>query len=82
MTDTVYFCRLEYLTPDGWVIGHAGVNLLHPERYVERLTARGKFGRCTIIDTGQVFESPNLPDPSSICRYCQSIEHQSGECLL
>lgn len=63
-------CRLEYLGRKGWVMGHAGVALLAPERYVERLTARGKFGRATELDdrlqpTGKVWVSPNLPrDPS------------------
>lgn len=82
MSEPVYFCKLEYLTPNGWKVGSAGVNLLHPERYVERLTANGKFARCTILDTGQVFESPNVPDPSTMCQICTSTEHQSGVCLL
>lgn len=64
-------CRLEYLTRKGWVMGHAGINLLHPERYVERLTDRGKFGRCTVLDdrlqpTGTVYVSPNIPDDLSV----------------
>jgi hypothetical protein len=81
-TQPVYFCKLEYLTADGWVVGHHGVNLLYPERYVERLTARGKWARCTIVETGEVFESPNTPDPATICVICGTIDHPSGACLL
>lgn len=63
--------RLEYLTPGGWVVGHAGVNLLHPERYVERLAERKKFGRAIELDdmlqpTGQVWEPEELPDPATL----------------
>lgn len=52
--------RLEYLTANGWVVGHKAVNLLHPGRYVERLSDKGKFGRATELDdrlqpTGQVW---------------------------
>lgn len=63
-------CRLEYLTPTGWVVGHAGVSLLDPARYVERLTERAKFGRAIELGddlkpTGVVWEPPNLPlDPT------------------
>lgn len=64
-------CRLEYLTRKGWVVGHAGISLLDPGRYVERLTARGKFGRCTELDdrlqaTGTVYVSPNIPEDLSV----------------
>jgi hypothetical protein len=64
-------CRLEYLTRKGWVVGHAGIALLHPDRYVERLTERGKFGRCTELDgmlqpTGKVHISPNIPEDLSV----------------
>lgn len=64
-------CRLEYLTANGWSVGHAGVALLHPDRYVERLTARGKFGRATVLDerlqpTDEVYVSPDLPDDLSL----------------
>jgi hypothetical protein len=44
------FTRLEYLTPTGWMRGHNGISLLHPERYVERLGANGKYGRATVLD--------------------------------
>lgn len=63
-------CRLEYLTPDGWVTS-GDVNLLHPERYVERLLVTKKFGRVTVLDarlrpTGKVYEPPHLPDPATL----------------
>ena len=64
-------CRLEILTPQGWWVSHAGIALLNPGRYVERLAARNKFGRATELDdrlqpTGTVWEPANLPDPASL----------------
>jgi hypothetical protein len=64
-------CRLEYLTPNGWTVGHHGVNLLHPERYVERLAERGKFGRVTVLaddltPTSTVYEPKDLPNPADL----------------
>lgn len=64
-------CRLEYLTREGWVVGHAATNLLHPAKYVERLEANGKVGRCTELDdslqpTGQVWVAKAIPDPDNI----------------
>lgn len=61
-----YLTRLEYLTRDGWQVGHAGVELLDPEAYVKRLRTRGKFGRATVLDTGQIYEAEDLPDPSTL----------------
>lgn len=63
-------CRLEYLTPQGWVTS-ATVNLLHPERYVERLLEHRKFGRVTVLNarlqpTGKVYVPPELPDPAAL----------------
>ena len=33
------FVRIEYWNPDraDWVVGHAGMNLLNPQRYVEQV---------------------------------------------
>jgi len=64
-------CRLEYLTRKGWVVGHAAMNLLHPERYPERLAANGKIGRVTVLDdtlqpTGTTYESPLHADPEDL----------------
>jgi len=71
-TPKPYFCRLEYLTSKGWSVGHAGIALLSPQRYVERLSAREKFGRATVLDpdtlepTDEVYVSPNLPADLSV----------------
>lgn len=61
--------RIEYLTRDGWKVGHANFPLLTPQRYVDRLTAKGKFGRATVLDdsgepTAEVYVSPNIPRPA------------------
>lgn len=61
-----HLVRIEYLTPEGWVHGHAAMNLLSPERYVERLEANGKFGRATEHGTGRVWVSENVPEDPSI----------------
>lgn len=71
MIPTPTLCRLEYLTRLGWVVGHAGINLLDPSRYVERLEAHGKVGRCTVLGpdlqpTGQVWVAKVIPDPDNI----------------
>lgn len=65
--------RLEYLTRDGWVVGHKAMNLLHPERFVQRLLDRGKFGRATALDeelqpTGQVWQSDVDVDPERLTK--------------
>lgn len=88
-----HLVRLEYLTREGWVVGHAAINLLDPGRYVERLAAKGKFGRATELDTGEVWEPAELPDlallypsdnkvPSVKCHFCEGTGHAPGECLL
>lgn len=64
-------CRLEYLTRNGWVVGHAGVALLDPEAYVTRLEANGKVGRCTELDdhlqpSGQVWVAKVIPNPEDV----------------
>lgn len=63
--------RIEYLTADGWTVGHAGIALLDPARYVERLSARLKFGRAIELDDhlqpcGKVWEPDSLPDPHDL----------------
>lgn len=64
-------CRLEYMTRAGWVTGHAGIALLDPGRYVERLAANGKFGRALELDdrlqpTLRRWEPAKLPDPKDL----------------
>lgn len=61
-----YLTRLEYLTPEGWKVAHKGIELLDPKRYVERLEARQKFGRATVLDadgaaTDEVYAPAKLP---------------------
>jgi hypothetical protein len=68
MTDPVpvpQLCQLEYLSRKGWT-DNGKVNLLHPERYVERLTAAGKVGRVVVVSTGEVFQPDRIPDPSTL----------------
>lgn len=72
--------RLEYRTPNGWVIGHKGIALLHPGRYVERLAEKGKIGRAIALDdqlqpTGQVWGG------APGCGLCAG-DHQEGRCLI
>lgn len=77
---TPTFCKLEYLTPDGWVVGHSGINLIHPRRYVERLAKNGKIGRIIVPDTGEIIQMVE----TSICPVCDQ-EHAApfdGSCLL
>lgn len=62
--------RLEYLTAEGWQVGHAGIALLDPEAYITRLSKRGEFGRATVLDdllqpTDRVYVAPNVPDDLS-----------------
>lgn len=67
------FCRLEYLSPDGWVDNGTAL-LLYPERYPERLAEKRKFGRCTELGdmlkpTGRVWVTDGVPeDPSVLVR--------------
>lgn len=76
------FTRLEYWDPatGAWTLGHAGINLLHPDRYVQRLASNGKLGRATAVDTGEVW-GPTV----TRCAYC-ATDHpatpQPGMCLL
>ena len=66
-----YFCRVEYWTPTGWSLGHAGINLVDPARYAVRLT---RPGRVTVLDTGEVF----FPE----CGVCAATTHPEGMCLI
>lgn len=58
-------CQLEYLSRKGWV-DNGKVNLLHPERYVERLTIAGKVGRVVVVSTGEIFQPDHIPDSSTL----------------
>ncbi len=51
------FCRVEYwsATQADWCVGHAGINLMNPEKYVTKVTARGDtIARAVVVDTGQI----------------------------
>lgn len=63
--------RIEYLTPNGWEVGHAGIALLDPQGYVDRLLERKKYGRAITLDgklqpRGKVYAPADLPDPSEL----------------
>lgn len=51
------FVRIEYwsATKGDWVKGHAGLNLLDPQKYVQKVTDSGKaIARAVVVDTGEV----------------------------
>lgn len=52
MTDTPVprLTRLETYKRGQWVVSHAGVALLHPDRYAPRLADRGLIARATVLD--------------------------------
>ena len=63
--------RLEYLGNHGWSTGLT-VDLLHPERFPERLRAKGKFGRAVVLDDNdrpvQVFVARDVPEDPRVLR--------------
>lgn len=77
-------CKLEYRTSDGWYwVGSAATALLYPRRYLDRLEANGKIGRCTIIKTGTILTTTadaGLP----VCTLCNTPHPgpYEGWCLL
>ena len=48
--------RIEYWSPShrDWVVGHAGINLVNPSRYVQKLMSRGTVARAVDPDTGGI----------------------------
>ena len=50
------FCRIEYWSPIAadWWVGHAGTNLMDPEKYVTKVTETGKIARAVVVETGEV----------------------------
>lgn len=76
-------CRLERLTDGKWV--HVtDCSLLYPDRYPQRLAAKGKVGRATVLDgnlrpTGEVYTA-TLAD----CSFCGGTHPApyDGTCLL
>lgn len=73
-------CKLEEWTGRTWITRHAGIALLQPERYVQRLAVKGKVGRVTLLETGQIIS----PIPDEPCSYCDGSHPGpvSGMCLL
>lgn len=76
--------RLETLVDGSWVRG-LDVALLYPERYAERLAAKGKVGRAIELDdrlqpTGQVWGGGAVGN----CSVCEEIHEgpYDGRCLL
>ena len=54
--DVPEFCRVEYWSAAkaDWSVGHAGINLMNPEKYVTKVTERGDhIARAVVVDTGQ-----------------------------
>lgn len=53
------FVRLEYWDPNvpGWVVGHAGTNLMNPAAYIQKLAARGTIARAVDKETGETVYS-------------------------
>jgi hypothetical protein len=68
------FGRLEYLTTAGWVVGHAGMALQDPQKYVDGLANRGPrddrppvYARFVVLDENfkpsMKFEPAEVPPP-------------------
>lgn len=54
--DQPTFVRIEYwnATKGEWVVGHAGINLMNPSEYVQKLMSRGTVARAVNPDTGEI----------------------------
>lgn len=52
------FVRIEYWNhlTESWQVGHAGINLMDPAAYVNKLAKRGVLARAVNKDTGEVAE--------------------------
>lgn len=50
------FVRIEYWNPmlGDWATGHAGINLMNPAAYVQKLAKRGTIARAVDKETGEV----------------------------
>ena len=76
------FVRLEQWNPRTreWVVNHAGLNLLDPQRYVERYAQNGKTARAIEVETGKVFGLAEAPKEDD-CVLCGE-PHMHGMCLI
>lgn len=82
------FVRLEEWSPrkKEWVVMHNGINLLHPDKYVERYANNGKTARAIDVETGEIFGPAADPEPSAEpladdCVLCGE-PHDHGMCLI
>ena len=50
------FVRIDYWDPQSadWTVGHGGINLMNPAKYVHSLKSRGVIARAVDIDTGDM----------------------------
>ena len=50
------FCRIEYWNAmtASWEVGHAGVNLMDPAAYVQKLAQNGHVARAIDKETGEI----------------------------
>ena len=50
------FVQIEYWNPmlGDWAVGHAGINLMDPAAYVQKLAKRGTIARAVDKDTGTI----------------------------
>lgn len=73
------FVRLEQWSEKKreWVVLHAGLNLLSPQRYVERYEKNGKTARAVGVETGEIWG----PAEDPTCVLCGD-PHTDGMCLI
>ncbi len=60
MMDYPTFVQIEYWSPlkGTWYVGHAGINLMNPALYVQKLAKNGTLARAVDKDTGETVYSP------------------------
>lgn len=80
--DVPAFVRLEVWsdTKKDWVVQHAGINLLHPQKYAERYAKNGKVVRAVEVESGKVYQAKVIAQIE--CEFCQTVECDGGSCLL
>lgn len=51
------FVRIEYWNENTgeWWVGHASMNLMDPQKYIQKLLENGTVGRAVGIETGEEF---------------------------
>jgi hypothetical protein len=90
------FGRLDYLTPAGWGVGHSGLNLIDPQRYVDKLH-KDRQVTARFVPLGEDFQPIHpsiLPPPPheangrapvhriSECEACGNQHRKAWECIL